>query len=162
MKAPTVLYFVIRSRTALGLLNPDRALLAGLIANIGAVPIIQFIDKTPDYAESVQISEMVVKLRSIIGVLIINYWGLGEDMISVAENSNTWSYRSSEPDYTSITLVSRWATARQQGLECPPPNEVPAFEVLSLRLPQEDQGIIELESSSKTLQWLRWTFGLEE
>lgn len=145
----------------LGLLNPDRALLAGLIANIGAVPIIQFIDKTPEYANTLKISDVVAQLRSIIGVLIINYWGLGPDMIRVAKNSDNWSYRAAEPDYTSITLVSRWATARQEGLECPPPEEVPAFEVLNLQLPQAGQGIVELESSAKALQRLRWTFGLE-
>jgi HD-like signal output (HDOD) protein len=146
----------------LGLLNPERALLAGLIANIGAVPIIQFIDRTPEYAESIQIMDMVAKLRGIIGVMIINYWGLGEDMINVAENSNNWSYQASEPDYASITLVSRWATARQDGLECPPPDEVPAFDVLNLHLPEEHQGIVELERSTKLLKRLRWTFGLEE
>jgi HD-like signal output (HDOD) protein len=145
----------------LGLLNPDRALLAGLIANIGAVPIIRFIDKRPDYAESVPISEMVEKLRGIVGVLVINYWGLGPDMTSVAETANNWAYRAPTPDYASITLVARWATARQQGLEHPPPSEVPAFEVLKLCLPKDDQGIIELERSPKALKQLRRVFGLD-
>ena len=146
----------------LGLLNPERALLAGLIANIGAVPIIRFIDMQPEYAEAVQISEMVAKLRGIIGVLVINYWGLGADMIGVAENSNNWAYRAAAPDYASIVLVARWATAQQEGLECPPPNEIPAFEVLKLCLPEQDQGIVELKHSTDALNQLRRVFGLKE
>ncbi len=146
----------------LGLLDPERALLAGLIANIGAVPIIRFIDKRPEYAESLQISEIVAKLRSITGVLVINYWGLGADMISVAENSSNWAYRATTPDYASIALIARWATSQQKGLECPPPSEVPAFEVLRLRQPQADQGIVELEHSTGALDQLRLVFGLKD
>lgn len=146
----------------LGLLNPDRALLAGLISNIGAVPIIRFIDQRPDYVESVQISEMVAKLRGIVGVLVINYWGLGADMISVAENSANWSYRATAPDYASIALVARWAAARQKGLAHPAPSEVPAFEVLKLCLPDEGQGIVELEHCDKAQKQLRRIFGLAE
>lgn len=145
----------------LKLLNPDRALLAGLISNIGAVPIIRFIDKRPEYAGMVQINEMVAKLRGIIGVLVINYWGLGEDMIKVAENSSNWSYRAAEPDYASIALVARWATAREEGLEHPPASEVPAFKVLKLSIPEEGQGVIEIENDTSALKQLRRVFGLK-
>ncbi|WP_462321345.1 HDOD domain-containing protein [Halochromatium sp.] len=144
----------------LGLLNPERALLAGLTANIGAVPIIRFIDKRPEYAESLQISGILAKLSSIVGVPVINYWGLGPDLISVAENSNNWTYRAAAPDYASIVLVARWATAQQRGLECPPPSEIPAFEVLKLSAPEQDQGIVELEQSSDALEQLCRVFGL--
>ncbi|MCF8003651.1 MAG: HDOD domain-containing protein [Chromatiaceae bacterium] len=145
----------------LKLLNPERALLAGLISNIGAVPIIRFIDKRPEYAGTVQLDDMVAKLRGIIGVLVISYWGLGADMIKVAENSNNWSYRAAEPDYASIALVARWATAREEGLEHPPASEVPAFEVLKLSIPEEGQGIIEIENNTNALKELRRVFGLK-
>jgi len=144
----------------IGLLNPERALLAGLIANIGAVPIIRFIDKRPEYAESVHLSEMVAKLRGIVGVLVINYWGLGPDMISVAEHSDNWGYRAAAPDYASIVLVARWATAHDAGLEPPPAREVPAFEQLKLAIPEEEQGVIELEQNASALKQLRRVFGL--
>jgi HD-like signal output (HDOD) protein len=144
----------------LGLLNPDRALLAGLISNIGAVPIIRFIDKRPHYAESVQISEMVAKLRGIIGVLVINYWGLGADMITVAENSSHWSYRAAKPDYASIALIAHWATLHEEGLEHPPASEVPAFEVLRLSIPEDGQGLVELEHRADSLKQLRQILGL--
>lgn len=145
----------------LKLLNPDRALLAGLISNIGAVPIIRFIDKRPEYAGTVQLNEMVAKLRGIIGVLVISYWGLGADMIRVAETSNNWSYRAAEPDYASIVLVARWATAHEEGLEHPPASEVPAFEVLKLAIPEEGQSIIEIENSATALKELRRVFGFK-
>ncbi|MBK5939576.1 HDOD domain-containing protein [Halochromatium roseum] len=145
----------------LKLLNPERALLAGLISNIGAVPIIRFLDKRPEYAGTVKLNEMVAKLQGIIGVLVISYWGLGADMIKVAENSNNWSYRAAEPDYASIALVARWATAREEGLEYPSASEVPAFEVLKLSIPEEGQGIIEIENNATALKELRRVFGLK-
>jgi HD-like signal output (HDOD) protein len=148
--------------STLNLLDPERALLAGLIANIGTAPIIRFIDQHPDYAESVKISEMVTKLRGVTGVLVVNYWGLGPDMISVAENSDHWGYRAKAPDYTSIVLVARWAAARQMGLEAPPASEIPAFEVLKLSIPAQDQGIAELAQSAQAFEQLCRVFGLKQ
>ncbi len=144
----------------LGILNPDRALLAGLVRNIGAVPIIQYIDRLAEAADAKQLALLIQKLLGISGVLVINYWGLGEDLVNVAENGNDWSYRAPAPDYATLALAARWAAAQQDGLPHPPAAAVPAFEVLNLAQPDPKTGIVELQDSANTLDQLRRMFGI--
>lgn len=142
----------------LGILNRDRALLAGLIAQIGAVPIIQFIErKTPDPSPDL-IGSLVAKLGSITGVLVINYWGLGEDLVRVGEHSHDWNYRAEEPDYVSIVIVAQWAALQSEGRDHPDASTVPAFEVLGLTPPPVGEPIAELAASGGALETLKKLF----
>ncbi|KXX65381.1 HDOD domain-containing protein [Marichromatium gracile] len=142
----------------LGLLHRERALLAGLVAGIGAVPIIQFIEmRDPDPSPEL-IASLVDKLSGITGVLVINYWGLGEDLVAVAEHSHDWSYVAPEPDYASIAIVARWAALQSEGREHPEASQVPAFATLGLTPPAPGEPIGELASSTETLESLKMMF----
>ncbi|MBK1641757.1 histidine kinase [Chromatium okenii] len=143
----------------LGILNHERALLAGLVAGIGAVPIIQFIEMRDPHPQPEQIASLISKLRSITGVLVINYWGLGEDLVAVAEYSNQWNYRATTPDYASITTVARWAMLQSQGLPHPAAADVPAFATLGLLPPPlPGEPIAQLLGSEKALETLKSMF----
>lgn len=144
----------------LQLLNPERALLAGLIASIGAVPIIQFVDKAGAPPQRTEIEHLIDKLRSITGVLVINYWGLGADLVAVAEHSAHWEYRSAAPDYASIVIVARWAALHHVGQSYPPAETVPAFAVLGLQIPAPGAGIAELDGSAEALAALQRMFDI--
>lgn len=142
----------------LGVLNRDRALLAGLVAGIGAVPIIQFIERRDPDPRPELIQSLVSKLSSITGVLVINYWGLGEDLVRVAESFDDWSYRADAVDYASIALVAQWAALQSEGRECPDAAGVPAFALLGLTPPQPGEPIAELASSGDALEALKSMF----
>ncbi len=144
----------------LKILNRERALLAGLVAGIGAVPIIQFIEMRDHNPQLERVESLVAKLHSITGVLVINYWGLGEDLVAVAEQSSNWDYRANEPDYASITLVARWAFLQSAGRPCPDAMDVPAFATLGLTPPPPSEPIARLIGSEKTLESLKSMFAM--
>lgn len=142
----------------LGILNRERALLAGLVADIGAVPIIQFIEHRDPEPQRATVDTLVAKLSPITGMLVINYWELGEDLIAVAENFRDWSYHAAQPDYASLTLIARWAVLHREGQPHPPAETVPAFQVLGINPPVPGEGIEELNSRSQELQSLQDMF----
>ncbi len=144
----------------LQILNRDRALLAGLIAGIGAVPIIHFLEKYDASPGAERINRLVNKLRSIAGVLVINYWSLGADLVAVAEQIDHWDYCSATPDYASLTVVARWATANHLGQACPSPLEMPVFQQLGLQVPEPGAGLVELADRQEALHNLRNMFGV--
>ncbi|NEX21185.1 HDOD domain-containing protein [Thiorhodococcus mannitoliphagus] len=144
----------------LKILDRDRALLGGLVAGIGGVPIIQFIELRESEPKMTTIQSLLGKLCSITGVLVINYWGIGDDLVAVAENFDNWSYEPDSPDYASIAIVARWAALQSEGAAHPSASEVPAFRVLGLTPPEPGEAIAELESSSKTLESLKSMFNL--
>ncbi|MGQ9660300.1 MAG: HDOD domain-containing protein [Thermochromatium sp.] len=141
-------------------LDRERALLAGLVAGIGAVPIIQFVETRGQGQTLTQVQSLVAKLASITGVLVINYWGLGDDLVKVAEHYGDWGYRASELDYASIAIVARWATMQSEGREIPDAGSVPAFEVLGLTPPDPGEQIPELARSERMLDNLMSMFNL--
>lgn len=141
-------------------LDRERALLAGLVAGIGAVPIIQFLETRGQGQTLAQVQSLVAKLASITGVLVINYWGLGDDLVTVAEHYGEWDYRAAEPDYASIAIVARWAALHSEGREVPDAGAVPAFAVLGLTPPAPGEPIAELAGSERMLDNLKSMFNL--
>lgn len=144
----------------LKILHRERALLAGLVAGIGAVPIIQFIEKRESNPQLDQIERLADKLSSITGVLVINYWSLGEDLVAVAEQFGNWAYQASAPDYASITVVARWAVLQSEGRPHPPASEVAAFKTLGLTPPPPGEPIAVLANSGDALNALKSMFSL--
>jgi HD-like signal output (HDOD) protein len=143
----------------LKLLDPDRALLAGLLTSVGAVPIIQFFDQRGGAAGTRQeLDSLLEKLLGVTGVLVINYWELGSDLVTVAEQSTRWDYQAAEPDYASLSIVARWAARAHNQQERPPAAEVPAFAALKMQIPGEDGVLAELEGSEAVLERLQSLF----
>lgn len=154
----TFSYLLAKKRA---LLDPDRALLAGLLASVGAVPIIQFFDQQDDVQlKREDIEARVASLMGITGVLVINYWELGADLVNVAEQGANWHYRASEPDYASLSLVGRWAALAYQDRSRPPAADVPAFQVLGMQTPLFERDIVELQGSEPALEHLQSLFAL--
>jgi HD-like signal output (HDOD) protein len=141
-------------------LDRERALLAGLVSGIGAVPIIQFIETRGQGQTLPRVQLLVTKLASITGVLVINYWGLGDDLVTAAEHYGDWGYHASEPDYASIAILARWAALQSEGREVPDAGTVPAFAVLGLTPPAPGEPIAELAGSERMLDNLKSMFNL--
>ncbi len=89
--------------------DPDRAMLAGLIHDIGIVPILTHADKHPQIISNPKdLAETIKQLRSDIGVQIIRKWDLPRDFEDVVINAENW-YRDAkpEPDYTDIVMIAQ-------------------------------------------------------
>lgn len=89
--------------------DPDRAMLAGLIHDIGIVPILTHADKHPQIISNPKdLAETTKQLRSDIGVQIIRKWDLPRDFENVVIHAENW-YRDAkpEPDYTDIVMIAQ-------------------------------------------------------
>jgi HD-like signal output (HDOD) protein len=89
--------------------DPDRAMLAGLIHDIGIVPILAYADKHRDIiANPNDLAQTVKELRAEIGVQIIRKWDFPSDFEDVIIHAENWFRDASpEPDYTDIVMISQ-------------------------------------------------------
>lgn len=89
--------------------DPDRAMLAGLIHDIGIVPILTYADKNPELASNPDdIGNAIRILRGDIGTLIMRKWNFPSDFENVIVSAENW-YRNEnpEPDYTDLVIISQ-------------------------------------------------------
>lgn len=116
-------------------LDPDRALLAGLLHDIGVIPILHFLESSHIEASAQEISAAISKLRAMIGVLVLNAWDFDTDMLNVVEHAEDWM-RDPGPqaDYCDIVLVAQLYNAQDtpEATGLPPLQDVPAVKKLNL------------------------------
>jgi HD-like signal output (HDOD) protein len=85
--------YVLASKTP-GM-SPEQAMLAGLMQDIGAIPILNYIEKYPEFMKlDYKIDAIINTLKSRIGAQILESWGFSSDLIEVAKNSNNWAFQS--------------------------------------------------------------------
>lgn len=89
--------------------DPDRAMLAGLIHDIGIVPILIHADTHPDIVVNEEIiSETIRDLRADIGVEIIRQWDFPRDFEDVVINAENWYRNNNKPsDYSDIVMMAQ-------------------------------------------------------
>lgn len=107
-------------------LNKDHAMLAGLIHDIGAIPVITYAENFPElYADETALRDAVDELRGEIGCTILEHWGFPADLIEVVSKAEEWSFDSGrdEPSYTDIIIVAQMHAL----IGCPKRNNLPPF-----------------------------------
>ncbi len=114
--------------------DPDRAMLAGLIHDIGIVPILTYADKQPEILENPKdLVETVKKLRSDIGVQIIRKWDFPSDFEDVIINAENWRRTGGDkPDYTDIVMIAQLHSfiGKVDIKKMPKIDELPAYKKL--------------------------------
>ncbi len=111
--------------------DPDKVLLAGLVHDIGVIPVLAYIDETGlEIQSEKEVDSIVAKLRAAVGVMVIKNWDFPEEMVSVVENAENWFRNTSDKlDMTDIILVAQMYNMLQhkrlQGL--PDIHKVPIF-----------------------------------
>ncbi len=89
--------------------NPEEALLAGLIADIGAIPFLNFVANMPSsYYDEDEVNQAIPVVKGIVGATILKKWGFTDDFIKVPLFSEDWYQHSDGPlSYTDIVVLSR-------------------------------------------------------
>jgi HD-like signal output (HDOD) protein len=116
--------------------DPERALLMGLLHDVGAVAILSYADKYPEVTDNPQIIEGVVtQLRGKVGAMILCKWNFQEDFITTALEAEKW-YRnpSPRPDYCDLVMIAQLHSFIDKPgvVDVPPMNQLPAFSKLAL------------------------------
>lgn len=115
-------------------MDPEVALLAGLLHDIGTIPVLQYIERYPEFsAQDQKVDEVVHTLKSKIGAELLHEWGFSEDLQHVVENSENWAYDSGESaDYVDVVVVAQVHALidKKQYKKLPPFEQIPAFKKL--------------------------------
>lgn len=113
-------------------INPELAMLAGLIQDIGAVPILNYLERYPHIIKmDERIDAMIDVMKQRVGAKMLEFWGFHKDLINVAKQSENWQYSSPDQkaDCADICIVAQLHTfiGKKQHHKLPPFNQVPAF-----------------------------------
>ncbi len=122
--------------------DPDRAMLAGLVHDIGIVPILTYADNHPDIiAQPKDLVETVKKLRADIGVQIIRQWAFPDDFENVVINAENWFRNDNNPSsYSDIVMISQLYSfiGKVDIKKIPKIDDLPAYKKLAGHLDATD------------------------
>ncbi|NOQ79149.1 MAG: HDOD domain-containing protein [Gammaproteobacteria bacterium] len=126
-------------------LKPDQAMLAGLVHNIGALPIITRAEQIPALMQDEDIfASLIERLSGPIGTSILKSWNFPDNLSIVANEHNNYSYDSEAIDYVDVVIVAKLQNLA--GTDHPDAqidwNDVPSFCKLGLA---GDSEVVEIE-----------------
>jgi len=115
-------------------LDADELLLAGLIHDIGVIPVISYIEKTGlELTNEKEIIHLIAALRVAIGVLVVKSWDLPNEMLNVVTHAEHWLHESGDDlkIEDAIIIAQIYDKLRRKQLtDLPDINKVPAFKKL--------------------------------
>ncbi len=95
--------------------NFDTMTLAGLLHNIGALPILTEAEKQLDLFGNEQfINDTIAAISSPISVNIMRSWGFGEEMIQVAEHWQSTEFEPKHPSYLDFIRIAAIKLGRME------------------------------------------------
>lgn len=115
-----------------GGVNPEDALLAGLICDIGAIPLIHFAEQHPESYPNLDDLQLVMPyLNPPVGSLVLHTLGFAKEITEIPKHAEDWYYESNSDKLTLIDVVilaklhSYFGTPRAK--ELPFINSIPAY-----------------------------------
>ncbi len=123
-------------------LDPEQALLSGLIQNLGLIPILKYVDEHPDMIQTTEaLGKSIEHLQIPISTLIFNEWNFDPGFIEIVEQARNWGRDTGvAPDYCDVVIAARLLYLQQRNaLPVPKLRGIPVIEKLKL-LEFDDQG----------------------
>lgn len=115
-------------------ISPDKALLAGLLHDIGSLPLLAEISKHPKLAKNkLAINQVLDAYSSKVGVMLLTKWDFEENLINVVRNRDNWQRETGKKiDLSDIITLARLHSfvGTEKMKHCPRINEIPAFKKL--------------------------------
>jgi HD-like signal output (HDOD) protein len=91
-------------------LRSDRAMLAGLIHNIGVIPLLRYLERSPALiADRAMVERYLRRFQGWLGTAMLRHWQFDEDLQAIPGALEDWHYDSGtpRPGYVDIVLVAR-------------------------------------------------------
>lgn len=106
----------------------ERGMLAGLLHDVGTLPIIHYAGRYPELADDpAHLERTIAGLRGQIGAMLLRHWRFGDEMVQVALECEQWQ-RDPErtAQLTDLVLVAQLIAGDPDREDRPEPTAVPA------------------------------------
>ncbi|HUQ53189.1 MAG TPA: HDOD domain-containing protein [Gammaproteobacteria bacterium] len=138
--------------------RPESATLAGLLQDIGVLPILNVLNRYQDQLSSeAPVLSAIDKFAPPVGTILLSRWGFEADMVEVARSRGNW-LRHPQPaaDLADLVLVARLHANITSGNRehSPRIDAVPAFAKLPLGSLEPDGSIALLHDEEATIDEL--------
>ncbi len=116
--------------------DPDRAFLAGLLHDIGVIPLLVIADKHSELSHKAgALDEVLSDLKGTVGSMLLHQWEFDVSYALTSEQAYNWNREPNpEPDYCDLVQVALLHSNLVGGEKIPGPTlmELPAFKRLNL------------------------------
>jgi HD-like signal output (HDOD) protein len=138
-----------------GAFSADRALLGGLLQDIGALPVLNTLERRRDEPPSPErVHATIEELASKVGATLLTHWGFEEEMVEVARSRADWFRNpAAQADLADLVLIARLhASSGMPGMRCPRIDQVPAFAKLPLGPVDQDESLVLLAEAESEVR----------
>lgn len=137
-------------------LQPDQAMLAGLVHDIGTLPILSRAEDYPELLDDEETLDRIINtVHTTIGAEILRKWNFPEELILVAEEHEDLTRDSKNgPDYVDVVIVANLQSVidskhRHTEVDW---STVPAFAKLGL---QADVSVVDMDETNASIEAAR-------
>lgn len=136
--------------------DPDRAMLAGLLQDIGILPLLLSLEGHPrPLPDAAQLDSSFDAVADKVGVVLLQKWNFDDETVEVARSRKDWRRDPQpKPDLADLVLVARLHACigdfEMQSL--PRINELPAFQKLPLSRKGPDASLDFLRQAESDVQ----------
>lgn len=136
-------------------INPDEALLAGLIHSIGALPIITYAGTLKDDTYTAEeLDQTLSVLQGLVGVAILEKWHFPKNLLQLPKQACNW-YHDDYPqlEMSDIVLLAKFHAQLGQTTteKLPPLNTLPAFLKLGDNTLTPDMSLLALQEAKQQI-----------
>lgn len=126
--------FVLARHTKL--YDPEEAMLAGLVSNIGVLSVLNYAQSYPQLLENeALLRQWADRLKSEVGSMVLEHWQFPDEIIEVARGCEDWGRcPTTHADLCDLVLVATLHSYIGKRKQPPPPrlDQVPAYQKLAL------------------------------
>lgn len=87
-------------------LKPDQATLSGLVHQIGALPILKYVEDNDIQINSVMLDNLIDELHPLIGCKILEKWDFPAELKNIPADSRDFDRNIPQPDYADVVMVA--------------------------------------------------------
>jgi HD-like signal output (HDOD) protein len=146
-------------------ISPERALLGGLLQDIGVLPILHVLKQYQDQLTNEHaVMAAIAKFTPQVGVVVLQQWGFESDLIEIARSHGDW-WRDAgpNPDLADLVLLARLHALIVAGTtdDLPRIDEVPAFAKFELGPLRGDSSYEFLHQQEASVQAIQHALGAD-
>ena len=94
-------------------LIPEEAMLAGLVHDIGALPLYLYADTHCKHLDEAALEQLVCTFHSTVGVKLLQHWKFSDEIIAAVQGHEDFGREgdASQADYTDVLMMANLQTA---------------------------------------------------